>query len=337
MSERVRAVRLDDLPVLREIERAAGERYREFGLNRVADDEPASIEVLTEYVAGGRAWAAEDAGGAPVGYILVDAVDGAAHIEQVSVAPEHQGRGLGRALVERAARWAAGQGMGALTLTTFGHIPWNRPLYEHLGFRVLSDDELDPGLRSVRDAEAAHGLDPAWRVAMRRDLSQSRRTSGHTPVLVRRAEHQDVEEAAAVYVRSRAAAVPAIPPMVHDDQDTLGWFEGTVFSEHELWIAADDSGAVIGLMVLDGDFLDQLYVDPRHTGAGVGLDLLTVAKTLRPGGLQLWTFQSNQGARRFYERHGFVPVEWTDGLRNEERAPDVRYMWRPTQYPSGPG
>lgn len=100
----------------------------------------------------------QDAGGAPVGYILVDVVDDAAHIEQVSVAPDHQGRGLGRAApVERAARWAASQGVGTLTLITFGDIPWNRLLYEHLGFRVLPDHEIGPGLGSGREVEAAQG------------------------------------------------------------------------------------------------------------------------------------------------------------------------------------
>jgi hypothetical protein len=34
-------------------------------------------------------------------------------------------------------------------------------------------------------------------------------------------------------------------------------------------------------------------------------------------------------ARRFYERHGFVAVEHTDGAGNEEREPDVRFLWRP--------
>ncbi|WP_217170415.1 hypothetical protein [Streptomyces sp. AC512_CC834] len=28
-------------------------------------------------------------------------------------------------------------------------------------------------------------------------------------------------------------------------------------------------------------------------------------------------------------RHGFTAVEWSDGARNEEREPDVRYVWRP--------
>ena len=166
----IRAARREDLDALRDIERAAGQRFRHFGLDAVADDEPASIEELQDYAGAGRAWVALSHGGEPVGYILVDEIDGAAHIEQVSVAPDHQGRGLGKALMARVRAWAAERGMPALTLTTFGHIPWNRPLYEHLGFRVLPEDEIGPGLRAVREAEAAHGLDPDLRVVMRLDL-----------------------------------------------------------------------------------------------------------------------------------------------------------------------
>jgi ribosomal protein S18 acetylase RimI-like enzyme len=54
-----------------------------------------------------------------------------------------------------------------------------------------------------------------------------------------------------------------------------------------------------------------------------------IRRGIRPHGLWLWTFQTNTGARRFYERHGFVAVDETDGSANEERAPDVRYAWRP--------
>ena len=53
------------------------------------------------------------------------------------------------------------------------------------------------------------------------------------------------------------------------------------------------------------------------------------AKELRPAGFRLWVFQRNDGARRFYERHGLTLVELTDGAGNEEREPDARYDWRP--------
>jgi len=171
----VRAAREEDLPFLREIERVSGQRYREFGLDSVADDEPATVEVLRGYSDEGRAWVAAQGDDGPVGYILVDEVDGAAHIEQVSVLPDHQGHGVGRALIERAVRWAVAQGMNALTLTTFSHIPWNRPLYEHLGFRVVPEQHWGPGLRGVRDHEAQRGLDSALRVVMRRELRATAR------------------------------------------------------------------------------------------------------------------------------------------------------------------
>ena len=46
-----------------------------------------------------------------------------------------------------------------------------------------------------------------------------------------------------------------------------------------------------------------------------------------PGGLALWTFQSNTRAQEFYRRHGFTEVRRTDGSANEERVPDVRMVW----------
>jgi hypothetical protein len=42
----------------------------------------------------------------------------------------------------------------------------------------------------------------------------------------------------------------------------------------------------------------------------------------------LWTFQRNAPARRFYEKEGFVAVRETDGSGNEEREPDVLYLWK---------
>jgi ribosomal protein S18 acetylase RimI-like enzyme len=55
--------------------------------------------------------------------------------------------------------------------------------------------------------------------------------------------------------------------------------------------------------------------------------LVDLAKDLRPGGLALWTFQSNVRAQAFYARHGFVEVRRTDGAANEEKTPDVRMVW----------
>lgn len=171
MGTTIRALAARDVEAVRVVERAAGERFRDVGMPEVADDEPASAAELERVAAHGRGWVAVDDQDGPIGYVVVEAVDDAAHIAQLSVHPEHQGHGVGRSLVDRAATWGRDHGLAALTLTTFAEVPWNRPLYERLGFRVLAEDELGDGLRSVRATEAALGLDPAVRVCMRRDLS----------------------------------------------------------------------------------------------------------------------------------------------------------------------
>ena len=33
-------------------------------------------------------------------------------------------------------------------------------------------------------------------------------------------------------------------------------------------------------------------------------------------------------ASKFYERHGFQAVGYSDGARNEEQCPDILYEWR---------
>ena len=118
-----------------------------------------------------RSWVALAEGDTPIGYVLVDHVDGCAHIEQISVLPDRQGAGVGRALIDHVRAWAVASGTRAITLTTFRDVPWNAPLYEHLGFRVLDEREIGPELRAVRDTETAHGLDPARRVCMRLDIT----------------------------------------------------------------------------------------------------------------------------------------------------------------------
>ena len=116
-----------------------------------------------------------------------------------------------------------------------------------------------------------------------------------------------------------------IPPPIHADDDVRAWFATTVLPERETWVI-EDEGAVVALMVLEPGWIDQLYVEPMYTGRGLGSRLVDLAKELNADGLDLWTFQANAGAKRFYERHTFVAVDTTEG-DNEEGAPDVRYHW----------
>jgi len=147
-------------------------------------------------------------------------------------------------------------------------------------------------------------------------------------ITFRRATRADARASADLWLRARQAAVGVIPPAVHGDDDVGAWFASHVVTDTELWLAEDQAGTLVGILVLDGRWLDQLYIEPTMTGRGIGADLVKLAKRERPEGLQLWTFVSNVGARRFYERHGFVETHRTDGRHNEEGAPDILYVWR---------
>jgi GNAT superfamily N-acetyltransferase len=167
----IRPARPEDLALLVEIERAAGDTFRHLDPDLLADHDPGTVEELAPYADGGRAFVSVDADDRPIGYLIVDVVDGAAHIEQVSIGPDHARKGLGRGLIEHAASWASIRGLRSLTLTTYVDVPWNAPYYERLGFRYLTADEETPGLRAVRDHERALGLEVWPRTSMRRDLA----------------------------------------------------------------------------------------------------------------------------------------------------------------------
>ena len=166
----IRLARPEDLPALVDIEREAGELFRDIGMTAIAEDDPGSVAELTPYAEAGRAWVAVD-GDRPVAYLIAEVVDGHAHVEQVSVRPSHARRGLGRALIDTLAGWAEARGLAALTLTTFADVPWNAPYYARLRFRVLADDEIGDGLRAIRRVETARGLDTWPRVAMIRPVT----------------------------------------------------------------------------------------------------------------------------------------------------------------------
>lgn len=149
-----------------------------------------------------------------------------------------------------------------------------------------------------------------------------------SPVLVRRAHTDEDGRVADVLIEGRRAAYPAVPASVHSDDETRGWVRDHLMPEAQVWVAAADDQPVAVMALRDG-WVDQLYVLAEWSGQGIGSRLLQTAKQQSPAGLQLWTFVSNAPARGFYERHGFVVAEQTDGSGNEEREPDLRMVWLP--------
>jgi GNAT superfamily N-acetyltransferase len=136
--------------------------------------------------------------------------------------------------------------------------------------------------------------------------------------MIRRATAADVEEIVAIYEPS--FGLLDFLPRLHTHEEHLGFF-GRCVRDCEAYILGR------GFAIVAGDCLTHLYVHPDEIGTGVGHALFEHVKTLRPEGFEFWVFQQNERARRFYEAHGAVAVELTDGSGNEEKTPDVRYRW----------
>jgi GNAT superfamily N-acetyltransferase len=157
----------------------------------------------------------------------------------------------------------------------------------------------------------------------------SPRTAKSPPFLIRPAEARDADAIAMVHRTSMREALPYLPDLHTEDEDRA-WVANVVLPHQEVWVA-EAGGRVVGVAALDGDMLAQLYILPGEQGRGIGSALLAQAMARRPTGMRLYAFQRNTRARGFYERRGFVAVEFGDGSGNEEGEPDVLYQWTPAQ------
>ncbi len=152
--------------------------------------------------------------------------------------------------------------------------------------------------------------------------------------VIRRATADEAGPIAALFLAARRKMQDdGIAPFVHPPESVEPFIRRTMRdgSVHvAIW-----KGEIAAMMGLTPGWLDHLYVRPGAQGHGLGEALLKTAlrEPEARKGLQLWCFQSNAGARRFYERHGFRAVELTDGMGNEEKRPDVRYERRAEREP----
>jgi GNAT superfamily N-acetyltransferase len=143
-------------------------------------------------------------------------------------------------------------------------------------------------------------------------------------VILRPAVPADAPAIAVILRTCFRVSLPFLPEL-HTAEEDLAYVSGKLMAEDAVWVA-ETEGAVVGYVGFRDDWIDHLYVHPDRQGQGIGPALL--AKALADGRpKQLWAFQENARARRFYEARGFRPVEFTDGAGNEEKTPDVRYVW----------
>jgi len=155
-----------------------------------------------------------------------------------------------------------------------------------------------------------------------------------TNVTLRRARPEDAQKLAEVHMTARRVSIPFLAHL-HSDEETVRWMSELVLPAMEVWVAeAAESfpghsvtNEIAGYLALEDELIDQLYILPQWQGRGVATLLLEKARQVRPEALRLYCFAMNAPARAFYEARGFVPIEFTDGERNEEKLPDVLYRW----------
>lgn len=147
--------RADEFALLPNVEQAADLLFARAGIGPLPpsagpEEYPTALAVLVT-------------GDPPIGFARLESVDGSAHLEQLSVHPDHGRQGIGAQLLDAACRWAADHGHVAITLCTFADVPWNGPFYARRGFAHLAESELTPGLSALRRRELELGLDALGR------------------------------------------------------------------------------------------------------------------------------------------------------------------------------
>jgi len=141
-------------------------------------------------------------------------------------------------------------------------------------------------------------------------------------MLLRPARAADAPAVTAVFQAARRASLPYLP-ILHSSAEDNAYFARVVAAGGVT--VAELDGEVVAFLAL-GERLDHLYVHPDHHRQGLGSKLLRAAQDARPQ-LELWVFQRNAGAIAFYEAHGFVVVNATEGANNEEQEPDYLMAW----------
>jgi GNAT superfamily N-acetyltransferase len=172
----LRPSRLAELPYAFSIDDDAGEMFNEIGISfGIPDAHPfvvAEHERWRLAVARGDLWFAlsDDV---PVGFLVLGRRDGLAYLDQLSVRTAYGRRGIGRTLLEKACEVCRGRGDTEVWLTTYDHVPWNRPFYERAGFVRVSVDACGTEICAILAEQRAALPAPEQRVAMRRVFSRA--------------------------------------------------------------------------------------------------------------------------------------------------------------------
>jgi len=112
---------------------------------------------------------------------------------------------------------------------------------------------------------------------------------------------------------------------MHSFDDHVYFLNHILPEQYQIDVAMIDE-TVVGMMAYNDSEISQLYIHLNYQGFGIGQTLLNRAKAQSNGKLTLYTFEVNEKAQRFYEKHGFKVIG--RGHENEENLPDILYEWK---------
>ena len=141
---------------------------------------------------------------------------------------------------------------------------------------------------------------------------------------LRRATACDAKAVANVF--SASFRLLTFLPILHTVEEDRRYIQNVILNECEVTVAEDESG-IVSFLARQGEEVRLLHTRPDRIGVGAGTQLIDAEKASGIGALELWCFEANERARRFYEARGFRAIRFTDGAHNEERMPDIRYRW----------
>lgn len=149
-------------------------------------------------------------------------------------------------------------------------------------------------------------------------------------ILLRKATSSDSNAIADIYLESRKKLL-AFAPLAHTDENIREWIKETLIPTGQVTVA-ERNGHILGMMAISKSdnigWIDQLYILPTAINEGMGSLFIEFAKKTLGSPIQLYTFQQNLLAKRFYEQHDFKATLFRDGSENEEHCPDILFKWQ---------
>ena len=143
MARSVRPAGPGDAGAIRDLVRASYAKYVE----RIGKEPAPMLEDYAALIGAGEVWVSVE-GEEVLGVLVMRPAEDHLFVDNVAVAPEHQGKGLGRELVTFAEARARRDGLAEVRLYTNEKMRENLSVYAKLGFEE-TERKLDGGYRRV--------------------------------------------------------------------------------------------------------------------------------------------------------------------------------------------